>query len=84
MLHNRNLYVFFANGYYDLATPFYATEYTIDHLNLDDELKSHLESAYFQAGHMMYIRPAELARLKDRVHGFYDRALSAPPASQPE
>lgn len=84
MLQNRNLYVFFANGYYDLATPFFATEYTIDHLGIDPELKTHLESAYFQAGHMMYIRPVELAKLKSRVRDFYTHAVEAPAVVQPE
>lgn len=83
MLHNRNLRVFFASGYYDLATPYFATDYTIAHLGIDDALRGNLRKAYFQAGHMMYIREVELRALKQAVGAFYRDALSAPPAPQP-
>ena len=47
--------VFVANGYYDLATPFFATEYTIDHLGLRDGVSKNIEVGYYDAGHMMYV-----------------------------
>ena len=83
MLRNRNLRVLFASGYYDMATPYFATEYTLAHLGLDPELRSHLRHEYYQSGHMMYIREADLAKLKADVRAFYDTVLQAPPAEPP-
>ncbi|MBK7405314.1 MAG: peptidase S10 [Phycisphaerales bacterium] len=83
MLHNRNLRVLFASGYYDLATPYFATEYTIAHLGVDPALRGNLREAHFEAGHMMYIREADLRALKQAVAAFYRETLEAPPAPQP-
>ncbi|MDQ7012594.1 MAG: peptidase S10 [Planctomycetota bacterium] len=83
MLKNRNLRVLFASGYYDLATPYFATDYTIDHLGIDPDLRSNIRTEYYEAGHMMYIREVELARLHDHVASFYAETLTAPAAPQP-
>jgi carboxypeptidase C (cathepsin A) len=65
MTQNRDLKVFVANGHYDLATPFFATEYTFDHLGLDPTLRNHVSMDFFEAGHMMYTpaldKPAKFA-----------------------
>lgn len=71
---NTHLEVFVANGYYDLATPFYATEYTMDHLGLEPELQDHIHMAYYPAGHMMYIHPPSLEKLKDDLAAFIEDA----------
>lgn len=64
MTINPNLRVFVANGYFDLATPFAATEYTFDHLALDPSLRGNVSMGWYEAGHMMYVHPPSLARLK--------------------
>ena len=64
MTTNPALKVFVANGYYDLATPFLASEYTFTHLGLDKSLQDNISMAYYQAGHMMYIDQAELQKMK--------------------
>jgi carboxypeptidase C (cathepsin A) len=64
MTQNRDLKVFVANGHYDLATPFFATEYTFDHLGLDPTLRNHVSMDFFEAGHMMYIYKPALEKLK--------------------
>ena len=61
---NPHLRVFVANGYYDLATPYFATEYTVNRLQLDETLKDHITMRYYEAGHMMYIHLPSLAQLK--------------------
>lgn len=61
---NPHLRVFVANGYYDLATPYFATEYTVNRLQLDETLKDHVAMRYYEAGHMMYIHLPSLAQLK--------------------
>ena len=76
MTMNPALKVFVANGYYDLATPFLASEYTFSHLGLDESLQDNITTAYYQAGHMMYIDQAELRKMKDDLDAFLDDVLS--------
>jgi len=57
MSWNRNLRVLLASGYYDMATPFAAAEWTFDHMGLDPSLTGNVRSTRFEAGHMMYIHP---------------------------
>ena len=76
MTQNPFLRVFVAKGYYDLATPFFAAEYTFDHLGLDPSLRSHLSGAYYEAGHMMYVHPASLQKLKQDVAQFMRASMA--------
>ena len=68
--------LFVASGFYDLATPFYATEYTFSHLGLEESQRARISTSYYEAGHMMYIHEAELARLKKDVTTFLSAALA--------
>jgi len=74
MTRNPFLHVFVGKGYYDLATPFYAAEYTFDHLTLDDSLRPHLSGGYYEAGHMMYVHMPSLAKLKADLAKFMQEA----------
>ncbi len=56
--------VFVANGYYDLGTPYFASEYTFNHLGLDESLRDNISMSYYEAGHMMYIHMPSLAEIK--------------------
>jgi len=67
MRQNRSLRVFAANGYYDLATPFFATELTLAQPGFD---RSRLKLAYYEAGHMMYIHEPSLEALARDVRAF--------------
>lgn len=64
MTHNPYLKVFVANGYYDLGTPYFATEYTFGHLGLDEDLRKNISMEYYDAGHMMYIHIPSLKAMK--------------------
>jgi carboxypeptidase C (cathepsin A) len=68
---NPYLRVFSANGIYDLATPFFATEYSLSHLGLNPALQSHITFGYYPAGHMIYLNPAAHAALKADLVKFY-------------
>jgi carboxypeptidase C (cathepsin A) len=70
MSKNPNLRIMTLNGYYDLATPFFATEYTMEHLGLEKKIKDNISFKYFEAGHMMYIHPTALAQFKKEVANF--------------
>ena len=75
MTMNPALKVFVASGYYDLATPYLATEYTFTHLGLDKSLQDNITMAYYKAGHMMYIDMDELAKMKADLDAFLANAL---------
>ncbi len=69
--------VFVACGYYDLATPYFATEYTLaPHGPRRRASARAISTAYYEAGHMMYIHEGELARLKQDVAKFLATALA--------
>jgi carboxypeptidase C (cathepsin A) len=74
---NPDLRVFVANGSYDLATPYFATEYTFDHLGLAPGLAGHVTLAYYDAGHMMYIDRAAHHKLKRDAAAFFAKALGS-------
>jgi carboxypeptidase C (cathepsin A) len=78
LVANPNLRVEVENGYYDMATPFYATEYTMDHLGLRGDLRSHITLKYYDAGHMMYLHEPDLAQLKANIAQFIGATSHAP------
>jgi carboxypeptidase C (cathepsin A) len=75
MARNGSLRVMVASGYYDLATPFLASDYTVAHLGLDAAGRNRVRTRYYEAGHMMYVRVRELEALKRDAAGFYGDAL---------
>ena len=75
---NPFLQVFVANGYTDLATPFFATEYTVNHLHLEPALRANVRMAYYAAGHMMYVHAASLAQLRTDMAACLHAALTTP------
>lgn len=76
---NPYLKLLVACGYYDMATPYFAAEYTLDHLNLDSTLRRNITTTYYEAGHMMYIDLKSLAKLKQDVDKFIDSAIPGRP-----
>jgi carboxypeptidase C (cathepsin A) len=73
MTTNPALRVFSANGLYDLATPFFATEYSLDHMGYDGSLQRRITYGYYPAGHMIYLNAQAHAALKRDLDAFYDR-----------
>jgi carboxypeptidase C (cathepsin A) len=71
---NPHLRVFSANGYFDLATPFFATEYDLSHMDLDPSLRGNVQFGYYPSGHMIYLNVDALHKLKDDLAGFIDKA----------
>ena len=64
------------NGWYDLATPFFASEYTINHLSLEPELRNNISMKYYRSGHMMYIEKESLIQFTKDIEQFYANVLS--------
>jgi carboxypeptidase C (cathepsin A) len=61
---NPHMKLLVAKGYYDLATPYFAAEYTLSHMGLDPSLRANIRTREYEGGHMMYIDKKELAKLK--------------------
>lgn len=70
MCSNPHLRVLVCNGYYDLATPFAAAEYTFNHLYLPTELRGNVQMAYYEAGHLMYVHLPSLRQQKQDLAAF--------------
>ena len=62
--------VLVAQGYFDLATPFMAAYYSLEHMGLDATLRGNITLCQYEAGHMMYLHEASLAKLKADVAAF--------------
>jgi carboxypeptidase C (cathepsin A) len=70
MSTNPKLKVLVNGGYFDLATPFFAAQYEDKHLPIQDSLASNIEYAWYESGHMVYVKEECLKQLHDRVAQF--------------
>jgi carboxypeptidase C (cathepsin A) len=70
MAKNPYMKVFVGQGYYDLATPYLATEYMITHMNIDASLRDNVRMETYEAGHMFYLDVDSLAALTSHVAEF--------------
>lgn len=76
MAKDPYLNILMLNGYFDLATPFYATEYTVDHLgNNIPNLKKRVHFKYFESGHMVYVNSKVLPQFKSDVAKFIESMI---------
>src|SRR5436190_4742582 len=75
MAKNPYMKILIAQGYYDMATPFFAAEYTVSAMNLDPALRRNISFEYYEAGHMMYIDVRQLRKLHDDASAFIVRSL---------
>jgi carboxypeptidase C (cathepsin A) len=75
MIKNPYMKVLVMEGYYDLATPFAAANWTMDHLNLDAKYRENVSYATYSAGHMVYVDRAEHDKMKKDLVTFMDKCL---------
>jgi carboxypeptidase C (cathepsin A) len=75
MAKNPYMKVFVGQGYYDLATPLFATEYMISHMNIDPEIRSNVEMTTYKAGHMFYLDVDSLAAFKGDIDKFLQASV---------
>jgi carboxypeptidase C (cathepsin A) len=74
LARNPYLRIFVAMGYYDMATPYFAVQYTLHHISLDPGLLKNFSTGYYEAGHMMYIDEKSIAKLRADVRKFIDES----------
>ena len=74
MARNPYMKVFVGQGYYDLATPHFSTQYMISHMNIDAALRGNVHMGTYEAGHMFYLDEDSLAAFKSDVDAFIQAA----------
>ncbi len=74
MRANPHLKVHIACGYFDGATPHFAAEHVIAHLPIPAELRSNVEFAHYEAGHMMYVHEPSRIRQSADLADFVNRS----------
>jgi carboxypeptidase C (cathepsin A) len=83
MRTNPYLKLLSLNGYYDMATPFFSTERDLKHMMLEPAQQRNLQFRYYRSGHMVYLNPEELHRMRLDLDRFYDEAVSEASSSRP-
>ncbi|HEY1947016.1 MAG TPA: peptidase S10 [Bryobacteraceae bacterium] len=76
MRKNPHLRVFSANGLFDLATPFFITEFDLSHMELEPKLRANIEFGYYPSGHMIYLNVEALKTLKADLAKFYSKQVT--------
>ncbi len=75
MVRNAFMKVWVANGYYDLATPYYATDWTFRHMHLPKAVRGNVTMTYYEGGHMMYTHVPSQKKLKEDFARWIDTVL---------
>lgn len=75
MTKNPRLRIFVGSGFFDLAAPYFSTVYTFNHLADSPEFQSRIDRQFYESGHMIYIDPPSLGKLKQDLSAFYQSAV---------
>lgn len=75
MTKNQYLHSWVVCGYFDLATPFAAAEYVVDHMGLSPLERPRIQLTYYDAGHMVYISKGTISKLHADAVKFYGSVM---------
>jgi carboxypeptidase C (cathepsin A) len=70
---NPKMRLLVLQGFFDLATPYGATRYVLDHLEIPEARREAITLEFFEAGHMMYLHPESAAKFRRDLARFIDR-----------
>ncbi len=76
MTLNPNMQVYITHGFFDLVTPYFASNYLADSMRLDPEIRSNLMLRHYPGGHMFYTWAASRCDWFDEMKSFYQRAIA--------
>ena len=77
IVQNPYLKILVMEGYYDLATPYYAANYTYQHMDLPAKFRSQISYSTYDAGHMVYLPVDQLKKMKSDEAHFVDNATAS-------
>lgn len=70
------LKVFSANGWFDLATPFFGTEHDLAQMQIPASTVANIKFGYYPAGHMVYLNVAALKQFHEEIESWYTAVLA--------
>ena len=70
MSQNPNMRLLVQQGYFDLATPYGATQYFLDHMEIPERARNNITLELYEAGHMMYVHPDSMAKFRRDLAAF--------------
>ncbi|GGG95186.1 carboxypeptidase [Polaribacter pacificus] len=76
MTANPYLNLLFQAGYYDGATTYFNTKYTMWQIDPSGKLKDRMNFKGYRSGHMMYLRRADLKTANDDIRTFIKKSAA--------
>jgi len=83
MMKNPYMKILVCSGYYDLATPYFGTDYTVEQLDLGPDLQKNITRTYYEGGHMMYHSVAASQKLHENFAAFVKSATTSSQEAAP-
>lgn len=77
MSKNPGMMVWVSGGLYDLATPYYAAQYSLNHLWVSKPIRDNIKTTWYKGGHMFYHDLEILKEFKEDAEKFYQMMVES-------